>query len=91
MAQIGMPLIEAGVIYLIFRLLFLHQGDEVEIEALEKENATLRQSASIGIAETYFWNFIHPVASSIKAYDDDNEEPECVSVEKDENGKEQFN
>jgi hypothetical protein len=34
MGQIGMPLIEAGAIYLILRLLFIRQGEDNEIEAL---------------------------------------------------------
>ena len=92
MAQVGKPLIEAGVIYIIFRLLFLKQGDEVDIEELRKENAQLKQSVSVGVADNYFWNFLHSVVGSLKEYDQDDENsiPQCVLVEK-EDGKDKFN
>ena len=51
----------------------------------------LSMSVAIGIADNYFFNFVYPVAESLKEYDaDDFSIPDCVLVEKDENGKEQF-
>ena len=87
-ALIGKPLLEAGVIYVVFRLLFLKEGQDMEIEQLKERNEALSQSVSIGCADNYFYNFIHPVVQTLKEYDEAVETPNCVLVEKDENGKE---
>ena len=90
MNLIGKPLLEAGVIYVVFRLLFLKEGQDMEIEQLKERNEALSQSVSIGCADNYFFNFVLPVVTALNDYDIQAETPNCVLVEKDENTKKEI-
>jgi len=72
---IGNPLLEAGLLYLTYRLLFLEESDSALKDKLKKENEMLKRSAANGLADGYFHNFVKKVANTLKEFELHDEKP----------------
>ena len=62
-ATIGTPLLEGSVMFFVMRLLFIKENNESQIEKLQLEVVELKRSAAAGLADGYYYNFIHSIAS----------------------------
>ena len=65
----GLKFVEAGFIYLATRLHYLamaRPNPHEEVQLLERENAKLKQSMSIGLAEGYIYNFLERHIESLR-------------------------
>jgi hypothetical protein len=67
MAIIGPALFEIGALFFISKFFFLGEDDEKRIERLEKELKDARRSPGMGLALSYFYNFVLPTAVNIRA------------------------
>ena len=65
----GIKFVEAGFIYFATRVYYLtvtQPNPHEEVLLLEKENAELKQSVSIGLAEGYIYNFLEPHSKKLE-------------------------
>jgi len=69
-------LFEIGALFFISKFFFLGEDDEMKIERLEKELEEARRSPGMGLALSYFYNFVLPTASNIR-----DTEPTLIDVE----------
>ena len=68
----AVPLLEGALIYWIHRFLFIAADDSEYIKKLEDENAKLKRSTAIGLADSYFWNYAYKVSEIVKEYRDND-------------------
>jgi hypothetical protein len=64
-AVFGPAFLEIGVLFFVEKAFFLDDGDEVKIEKLEQQLVEARRGMGVGLAASYFYNFLLPTASNL--------------------------
>eukprot|EP01102_Stenamoeba_stenopodia_P002361 TRINITY_DN1217_c0_g1_i1.p2 TRINITY_DN1217_c0_g1~~TRINITY_DN1217_c0_g1_i1.p2 ORF type:complete len:430 (-),score=127.21 TRINITY_DN1217_c0_g1_i1:1660-2949(-) len=70
MKVIGPALFEIGALFFVTKFFFLGEDDEKRIERLERELEEARRSPGMGMALSYFYNFVLPTAANIRSEDE---------------------
>src|SRR5689334_20190257 len=65
-AIVGPALFEIGALFFISKFFFLGEDDEKRIERLEQELEDARRSPGMGLALSYFYNFLLPTAVNLR-------------------------
>lgn len=60
----GPALLELGFVFFIGKVFFLAEDAELQVERLEKDLDEARRSPGLGLALSYFYNFLLPTASN---------------------------
>lgn len=63
---LGPALFEMGVVFFISKVFFMTEDAELQVERLEAELAEAKKSPGMGLALSYFYNFLLPTASNWK-------------------------
>jgi hypothetical protein len=74
----GGALFEAGLVFWLYRALFFVPNPEDEVKLLEERIKELENSAAIGLADGYFYNFIKLVATELKVF---HQEEKSVKIQ----------
>jgi len=69
----GTSIFEMGALFFIQKFFFVAEGEEYKIDRLEKELEEAKRSPGMGMALSYFYNFIIPTASNLRNEGDDVE------------------
>ncbi|CAF2232019.1 unnamed protein product [Rotaria magnacalcarata] len=64
---VGYALFATALLILITKFFFLIEDEQIRIERLERELKKAKQSAGMGMALSYFYNFIVPTAANIRS------------------------
>ncbi|CAF4253440.1 unnamed protein product, partial [Rotaria magnacalcarata] len=67
---VGYALFATALLILTTKFFFLIEDEQVRIERLERELKKAKQSAGMGMALSYFYNFIVPTAANIRSMDE---------------------
>jgi len=73
----GTSIFEMGALFFIQKFFFVAEGDEVRIERLENELKEAKRAPGMGMALSYFYNFIIPTAVNLR----NEEEEECTPID----------
>eukprot|EP01114_Cavostelium_apophysatum_P019189 TRINITY_DN6114_c0_g1_i1.p1 TRINITY_DN6114_c0_g1~~TRINITY_DN6114_c0_g1_i1.p1 ORF type:complete len:288 (-),score=66.93 TRINITY_DN6114_c0_g1_i1:167-1030(-) len=68
---VGQGLFEIGALFFISKFFFMAEDSELMVERLEKELKEARASPGMGMAMSYFYNFVVPTAANLNS-DDEN-------------------
>lgn len=64
--SIGYSLFEIGALFFISKFFFLVEDSELWIERLERQLEEAKRSPGVGMAMSYFYNFIVPTAANLR-------------------------
>ena len=64
--SIGYALFEIGALFFINKFFFLAEDNELWIERLERQLEEAKRSPGVGMAMSYFYNFIVPTAANLR-------------------------
>ncbi|CAF2388666.1 unnamed protein product [Rotaria sp. Silwood2] len=67
---VGYALFATALLILITKYFFLVEDEQIRIQRLERELRKAKQSAGMGMALSYFYNFIVPTAANIRSLDE---------------------
>ncbi|CAF1596328.1 unnamed protein product [Rotaria sp. Silwood1] len=67
---IGYALFATALLILITKFFFLVEDEQIRIQRLERELQRAKQSAGMGMALAYFYNFVVPTAANIRSIDE---------------------
>ena len=71
LATFAVPLLEAGLLYIIYRFLFIEEAEHGKIKKLTKEVEALRKDNAIGLADSYYYNYASKISDTMRHYLDD--------------------
>lgn len=63
---IGGAFFEVGALFFVSKFFFLGEDSELVIERLEKQLAEAQQSAGMGMALSYYYNFVLPTCANLR-------------------------
>ncbi|CAF1517839.1 unnamed protein product [Rotaria sp. Silwood1] len=67
---VGYALFATALLMLITKFFFLVEDEQIRIQRLERELQKAKQSAGMGMALSYFYNFVVPTAANIRSMDE---------------------
>ncbi len=59
--------LELGVVFLISKFFFMAEDAELQVERLEEELVAVRRSPGVGLAMSYYYNFLLPTCANLVA------------------------
>ena len=66
-AVLAPALTELGVVFFISKLFFMSEDAELQVERLEQQLAAAKRSPGVGLALSYYFNFVAPTAAGLAA------------------------